>query len=411
MQDVSTERAAGLRERCPDGAVRDAVAAVRADALGEDRRDHAALRIDDRPARVAAANDAANRHHLAADREVAVRVAADDLHDAADADGRLGVRAVARVAEQARRVFPGRRRRASAAARAARRPGARRRRCVLSNETICASSSAPSLRSTWGVSTPATTWALVTTSPLPAIQPEPSIPSPQALPTTRTTLSAALLTPGESSTAGSGGPTPAAGPARVANGSICDERVDQPVRRQLLVEAGEDRRVLRVVAQLGLAREVEEHRADGPAEREPGDGAEHAAADVVEEPKRAEHDEQPPQVPPGQRADGLADRGAHHRTAERDERQPAREVTADQRRPDAGAEVEADREPGEREDADHEPTPEARERGQDDERDGDQVEGRHSSRFARERRSPAPPARVVRPDPDAAATILRPTGA
>ena len=254
----------------------------------------------------------------------------------------------------------------------------------------------------------------MTTSPLPAIQPEPSIPSPQALPTTRTTLSAAAaharrVEHGRIRRPHSGGRA-GEGRERVD----LRERVDQPVRRQLLVEAGEDRRVLRVVAQLGLAREIEEHRADGPAEREPGDGAEHAAADVVEEPKRAEHDEQPPQVPPGQRADGLADRGAHHRAAERDERQPAREVTADQRRPHARAEVEADCEPGEGEHADHEPTPEARERGQDDERHGDQVEGRHPSRFARDALLPCAAGAavaVVPPDPDAAATILRPTGA
>ena len=145
------------------------------------------------------------------------------------------------------------------------------------------------------------------------------MPSPQALPTTRTTLSAALLTPGESSTAGSGR-VDARGRAREGGERVdLRERVDQPVRRQLLVERREDRRVLGVVAQLGLPREVEEHRADGPAEREPGDGTEHAAADVVEEPKRAEHDEQPGAgaARPASRSPGRSRRTPSRRRARR----------------------------------------------------------------------------------------------
>ena len=117
------------------------------------------------------------------------------------------------------------------------------------------------------------------------------------------------------------------------------------------------------MAEIGLPGEIEEHRADGPAEREAGDRAEDAATDVVEEAQRAEHDEELPQVPSDQRAERLAERGAHHRAAERDERQPAREVVADERRPDARAEIEADRESGEREHSDDEPPPEAANRG------------------------------------------------
>ena len=76
-------------------------------------------------------------------------------------------------------------------------------------------------------STPATTCALVTTRPVAATQPEPSIPSPHALPTTRTTLGAALLTPAESSTAGSGG-ADARRPGRRAGERVdLRERVDQ----------------------------------------------------------------------------------------------------------------------------------------------------------------------------------------
>ena len=153
------------------------------------------------------------------------------------------------------------------------------------------------------------------------------------------------------------------------------------LRRELLVEGREDRRVLGVAAELGLAGEVEEHRADGPAEREPGDGAEQPAADVVEEPQRAEHEQCPPEAAARHRPDRLADRRAQHRDAEGDERKPPAEVAADERGADPRADVEAEREPGEREDADDEASPEAGERGQDDERERDQIDGRHSSRF------------------------------
>src|SRR4051812_50132350 len=90
-----------------------------------------------------------------------------------------------------------------------------------SKATTAAARSAPSLRSTLGVSIPATTWAFVTTRPGPATHPEPSIPSPQAVPTTRTTLSAAALTPPVSRTAASGGATPPAGPADGGDGAVC----------------------------------------------------------------------------------------------------------------------------------------------------------------------------------------------
>ena len=139
------------------------------------------------------------------------------------------------------------------------------------------------MRSTRGVSIPATTCALVTTRPGPATQPEPSMPSPQAVPTTRTTLRAASLTPAESSTAGVGRVHACRGPRERGERVDLRERVDQAVRRHLLVELREDRRVLGVVAQVGLLREIEEHGADGPAEREARDGAEDAAADVVEQ--------------------------------------------------------------------------------------------------------------------------------
>ena len=67
---------------------------------------------------------------------------------------------------------------------------------------------------------PATTCAAVTTRPGRATQPLPSIPSPQAVPSTRTTLGAAARTPGRLSTRGSSGCVGTGGPARLGNGSI-----------------------------------------------------------------------------------------------------------------------------------------------------------------------------------------------
>ena len=84
--------------------------------------------------------DAANRRHVPGDREVPERVTTDDLHDATDADGALGIGAVAGIAEQRRRRAP---------LRVGERQGTRREagdaehRDVVdpSNETTCASRS------------------------------------------------------------------------------------------------------------------------------------------------------------------------------------------------------------------------------------------------------------------------------
>ena len=69
-------------------------------------------------------------------------------------------------------------------------------------------------------SSPATTWAAVTTSLGATTQPLPSTPSPQAVPSTRTTLGAARRTPGCRSTRGSSGRVGTGGPVRLWNGSI-----------------------------------------------------------------------------------------------------------------------------------------------------------------------------------------------
>jgi hypothetical protein len=66
---------------------------------------------------------------------------------------------------------------------------------------------------------PATTCALVTTTPGRTTQPEPSTPRPQAVPRMRTTLGAAARTCGSRATAARGAGTSAFGPSMVGNGS------------------------------------------------------------------------------------------------------------------------------------------------------------------------------------------------
>ena len=175
------------------------------------------------------------------------------------------------------------------------------------------------MRSTCGVSIPATTWAFVTTRPLPgdparALDPEPAGVADDAHDAERRAAHARRVENGRVGRLD-------AGRRAGERGERVDlrERVDQAVRRQLLVEPREDRRVLRVVAEIGLPGEIEEHGADGPAEREAGDRAEDAATDVVEEAKRAEHDEESGAgaVRPASRAPGRARRTPSRRRARR----------------------------------------------------------------------------------------------
>ena len=69
---------------------------------------------------------------------------------------------------------------------------------------------------------PATTCALVTTSPGEPTQPLPSIPRPQAVPTTLTTLVRAVMTPRLARIPRRGGGTSAAGPRTDGSGSNRD---------------------------------------------------------------------------------------------------------------------------------------------------------------------------------------------
>ena len=68
-------------------------------------------------------------------------------------------------------------------------------------------------------SCPATTWAFVTTRPSAASQPLPCTPSPQAVPSTLTTLRPARATSRSRAILESGGPTPGSGPSMRGNAS------------------------------------------------------------------------------------------------------------------------------------------------------------------------------------------------
>ena len=105
-----------------------------------------------------------------------------------------------------------------------RRPRSRTRSTATSFRRSKATTSAgrrpPDCNSTTVSFWPATTWAAVTTRFARATQPVPSTPTPQAVPSTRTTLGVARRTPGSCTSLGSGGGTDAPGPAIVGNGSM-----------------------------------------------------------------------------------------------------------------------------------------------------------------------------------------------
>ena len=162
---------------------------------------------------------------------------------------------------------------------------------ILSNETTRASRRTPSLRSTCGSSIPATTCAFVTTRPGAG---DPARPLD---------AEAAGVADHAHDAERGGGDAGGVEHGRIGRVDVCRrageggervdlrERVDQAPWGEILVERREDRRVLRVATELSLSRDIEENRADRPAEREPECGTEDPAADVVEHPERAEHEQ------------------------------------------------------------------------------------------------------------------------
>ncbi len=252
------------------------------------------------------------------DRAAAVGVLADRVLGLAEAGGRGGVGAVLGVAEhrapRSRAAGPAR----SAGPEARRRPAAGRGRFRGRSAPASAASDAPFWVVTVVSSSPATTWALVTTSPGAPTQPEPSTPSPQAVPSTRTTEA------------------PARDHVRVADdlrigradrGGRADdrgrrvdpvERVQDRARgRQHVVEAAQDQRALHVGPQLRGPRRVQRDGAEDPDEAQRHRGDQRGAAGAVGQVQHAAVPDQSRAQPQRQALQGHRHQRPRHQRAER----------------------------------------------------------------------------------------------
>ncbi len=173
---------------------------------------------------------------------------------------------------------------AGRAGRPARAPGAGPGRCAGRTRSPRRPPRGPSPASCAVVSSwPATTWAFVTTTPFPASQPLPCTPSPQAVPSTFTTLA-----PGTTHVrvAGDG----RIGPSHARIGTLdLRERVepreradDRARRRQVGVQLGEDRGALDRLPQVARPRRLEGHRPADPRQAEAQRRHQSRAAEPVE---------------------------------------------------------------------------------------------------------------------------------
>ena len=183
------------------------------------------------------------------------------------------------------------------------------------------------------------------------------------MPRTRTTLFDALTTSGSRASAPSGGGTSAVGPPRTPSGSTRSIVASRRSGGYTSLIPGEDRGLLHRAAEVVLAREVEEHRPDRPAENDPGGRAEHEARDRVDRAEARHRPDRRPQHRPEQARDPAQERAAEHGPGERDDGRVRRAV-AQERGRDLRADVRAEREAGERERAADEPRREPVERGQ-----------------------------------------------
>ena len=113
------------------------------------------------------------------------------------------------------------------------------------------------------------------------------MPRPQALPVIRKTRVRAARTAGLASRAGSGGATFASRPLDREKRIDARDRVEQARRRHARVDLAEDPRALHLLAQLASDREVCSATAPSdPDDRRARHGAEHEAAERVEQPQR-----------------------------------------------------------------------------------------------------------------------------
>jgi hypothetical protein len=181
--------------------------------------------------------------------------------------------------------------------------------------------------------------------------------------------------------------------------------VDQRSRRHALVDRGEDDGALDVPPGLCLPGQVEDGCGDDPAEREPGGGAEQEPACGVERAQRRDDEERRADDPTRDAGEAADQRADEHGADERGDRDPLCLVVGEQPRPDLGAEPGSADQPGEREDADHEPAPQPCEREQHDRGERDPVDDRHPDGYAFGARIPA--GADPRPLPRGTATMPR----
>ena len=183
-----------------------------------------------------------------------------------------------------------------------------------------------------------------------------------------------------------GGATSTIGPVDVRERVEAAQRVEQrPGRRQDRVEALEDRRALDLLAQLVAARAA---RANAPrihTTPSPAHAIEHGAEQPVERPTRPGSRDRPlrrrppnastarPSSPPTSSAPSRPNSGAYGECA----------PVGQHERPDPGADEGADREPGQRERARHEPLRPAEQGEQQHEADDDPVQAGHCTRAYR----------------------------
>ena len=154
------------------------------------------------------------------------------------------------------------------------------------------------------------------------------------------------------------------------------ELLEQPLRWEDVVDLGQDRRALDRAAQLRLARHVEEHRADRPAQEDAGDEPEREPGEAVEEPHARDHADARAQRSGQQRREPSHEHPGEDRAAERDDGNVRRAVRQDQRR-EARAEVRAEREARERERSAQKPRRDPVQPGDPDDGDDDPVGGGH----------------------------------
>ena len=155
------------------------------------------------------------------------------------------------------------------------------------------------------------------------------------------------------------------------------ELLEQALGRNDVVDLGEDQRALHRAAQLGLAREVEEHGADRPAQEDAGDEAEHETGEPIEQaacpgitPMLVRS------IPASIPARPRMSVPQEDRAAERHDRDVRRTVAQDQRR-EPRAEVRAEGEARERERPAQESRRDPVEPGDSDDDDDDPVRGGH----------------------------------